>query len=148
MERRKFLQGAGMAGILAAGTAPAIVNAQQQIRWRLASSFPKSLETVFGASEAFAKYVSEATGGKFVISVHPAGELVPAFGVVDAVQQGTIECAHTAPYYFFGKDETFAFDCTIPFGMTSRAMTAWMFEGNGLKLMREFYAQFNIVNFP
>ena len=65
MERRKFLQGAGMAGILAAGTAPAIVHAQQQIRWRLASSFPKSLETVFGASEAFAKYVSEATGGKF-----------------------------------------------------------------------------------
>ena len=148
MERRKFLQGAGMAGILAAGTAPAIVHAQQQIRWRLASSFPKSLETVFGASEAFAKYVSEATGGKFVISVHPAGELVPAFGVVDAVQQGTIECAHTAPYYFFGKDETFALDCTIPFGMGSRAMSAWMYEGNGLKLMREFYAQFNIVNFP
>ena len=137
-----------MAGILAAGTAPAIVHAQQQIRWRLASSFPKSLETVFGASEAFSKYVSEATGGKFVISVHPAGELVPAFGVVDAVQQGTIECAHTAPYYFFGKDETFAFDCTIPFGMTSRAMSAWMYAGNGMKLLREFYAQFNIVNFP
>ena len=77
MERRKFLQGAGMAGILAAGTAPAIVHAQQQIRWRLASSFPKSLETVFGASEAFSKYVSDATGGKFVISVHPGGELVP-----------------------------------------------------------------------
>ena len=148
MERRKFLQGAGMAGILAAGTAPAIVHAQQQIRWRLASSFPKSLETVFGASEAFAKYVSEATGGKFVISVHPAGELVPAFGVVDAVQQGTIECAHTAPYYFFGKDETFALDCTIPFGMGSRAMSAWMYEGNGLKLFREFYKNYNIVNFP
>ena len=115
MQRRKFLQGAGMAGILAAGTAPAIVHAQQQIRWRLASSFPKSLETVFGASEAFSKYVSDATGGKFVISVHPGGELVPPFGVVDAVQQGTIECAHTAPYYFCGKDETFAFDCTIPF---------------------------------
>ena len=148
MERRKFLHGAGMAGILAAGTAPAIVHAQQQIRWRLASSFPKSLEAVFGASEAFSKYVSDATGGKFVISVHPGGELVPPVGVVDAVQQGTIECAHTAPYYFFGKDETFAFDCTIPFGMTSRAMTAWMYEGNGLKLLREFYAQYNIVNFP
>jgi TRAP-type mannitol/chloroaromatic compound transport system substrate-binding protein len=148
VERRIFLQGAGLAGILAAGTAPAIVHAQQQIRWRLASSFPKSLETVYGASEAFAKYVSEATGGKFVISVHPGGELVPAFGVVDAIQQGTIECAHTAPYYFFGKDETFALDCTVPFGMTSRSMTAWMYEGNGMKLMREFYAQFNIVNFP
>jgi TRAP-type mannitol/chloroaromatic compound transport system substrate-binding protein len=148
VERRTFLQGTGLAGILAAGTAPAIVHAQQQIRWRLASSFPKSLETVYGAGEEFAKYVSEATSGKFVISVHPGGELVPAFGVVDAIQQGTIECAHTAPYYFFGKDETFALDCTVPFGMTSRSMTAWMYEGGGMKLLREFYAQFNIVNFP
>lgn len=148
MERRKFIQGAGMAGILAAGAAPAIVHAQEQIRWRLASSFPKSLDTVFGASEIFAKNVSDATGGKFNITVYPAGELVPAFGVVDAVQQGTVECAHTAPYYFFGKDETFALDCAVPFGMASRAMTAWMNEGDGLKLMREFYAQYNIVNLP
>jgi TRAP-type mannitol/chloroaromatic compound transport system substrate-binding protein len=79
--------------------------------------------------------------------VHAGGELVPPFGVVDAVQQGTVECAHTAPYYFFGKDEAFAFDCAIPFGLNSRSLTAWMYEGNGLKLMREFYAQYNIVNF-
>ena len=148
MERRTFIQGAGIAGIIAAGTAPAIVHAQQQIRWRLASSFPKSLDTVYGAGEAFARFVSEATGGKFRISTHAGGELVPAFGVVDAVQQGTVECAHTAPYYFFGKDETFALDCAVPFGMTSRAMSAWMYEGNGLKLLREFYAKYNIVNFP
>ncbi len=148
MERRSFLQGAGMAGILASGIAPAIVRAQEPIRWRLASSFPKSLDTVFGASESFAQYVSDATGGNFVISVHPAGELVPAFGVVDAIQQGTVECAHTAPYYFFGKDETFAIDCSVPFGMTSRSMTAWMYDGNGLKLLRDFYTEYNIVNFP
>jgi len=73
---------------------------------------------------------------------------MPAFGVVDAVQQGTVECAHTAPYYFFGKDEAFALGCAIPFGLNSRQMTAWMYEGNGLKLMREFYAKYNIVNFP
>jgi len=148
VERRTFIQGASIAGILAAGTAPAIVHAQQQIRWRLASSFPKSLDTVYGAGEAFARFVSDATGGKFQISTHAGGELVPAFGVVDAVQQGTVECAHTAPYYFFGKDETFALDCAVPFGMTSRAMSAWMYEGNGLKLLREFYAKYNIVNFP
>lgn len=148
MERRKFLKGAGLAGVLAAGTAPAIVNAQQQVRWRLASSFPKSLDTIFGAAEVFSKNVSEATGGKFQISVHAAGELVPAFGVVDAIQQGAIDAAHTAPYYFFGKNEAFAFDCAIPFGMNSRQQTAWMYEGNGLKLMREFYAQFNIINLP
>jgi TRAP-type mannitol/chloroaromatic compound transport system substrate-binding protein len=73
---------------------------------------------------------------------------MPAFGVVDGVQQGTVECAHTAPYYFFGKDPTFAMDCAIPFGLNSRQMTAWMYEGSGMKLFREFYAQYNIVNFP
>ena len=83
--------------------------------------------------------VGAMSGGKFTITVHPAGELVPAFGVVDAVQNGTVECCHTAPYYFFGKDDTFALGCAIPFGLNSRQMTAWMFEGNGLKLMREFY---------
>jgi TRAP-type mannitol/chloroaromatic compound transport system substrate-binding protein len=148
MERRKFLQHAGIAGILAAGSAPAVVHAQQNIRWRLASSFPKALDTIYGGAEVMSKAVSDMTGGKFQISVHAGGELMPPFGVVDGVQQGTVEAAHTAPYYFFGKDDTFAIDCAIPFGLNSRQMTAWMYHGNGLKLMREFYANFNIVNFP
>jgi TRAP-type mannitol/chloroaromatic compound transport system substrate-binding protein len=147
MERRSFVRSAGLAGVLAAGAAPAVVHAQANIRWRLASSFPKSLDTIFGASDVFAKKVSEMTGGKFQISVHAGGELMPPFGVVDGVQNGTVEMAHTAPYYFFGKDETFALGCAIPFGLNSRQMTAWMLEGNGLKLMREFYKQYNIVNF-
>jgi TRAP-type mannitol/chloroaromatic compound transport system substrate-binding protein len=147
MERRSFVRGAGLAGVLAAGTAPAIVHAQANLRWRLASSFPKSLDTIFGAADVFAKKVGELSGGKFQISVHAGGELVPPFGVVDAVQNATVEVAHTAPYYFFGKDETFALGCAIPFGLNSRQMTAWMVEGNGLKLMREFYKQYNIVNF-
>lgn len=147
MTRRKFLTQAGIAGILASGVAPA-VHAQTAIRWRLASSFPKALDTIFGAAEVFSKSVKEMSGGKFEISVHPAGELMPPFGVVDGVQQGTVECAHTAPYYFFGKDETFALGCAVPFGLNSRQMTAWMFEGNGLKLFRDFYANYNIVNFP
>jgi TRAP-type mannitol/chloroaromatic compound transport system substrate-binding protein len=147
MDRRSIIKNAGLAGVLAAGVAPA-VHAQAAIRWRLASSFPKSLDTIFGAAEVFAKSVKAMSGGKFEISVHAAGELMPAFGVVDGVQQGSIECAHTAPYYFFGKDETFALGCAIPFGLNSRQMTAWMYEGNGMKLMREFYAKFNIVNFP
>jgi TRAP-type mannitol/chloroaromatic compound transport system substrate-binding protein len=148
MERRSFIHNAGIAGVLAAGVAPAIVNAQATIRWRLASSFPKSLDTIFGAADTFAKKVSDMTGGKFQISTHAGGELMPAFGVVDGVQGGTVEMAHTAPYYFFGKDETFAIGCAIPFGLNSRQMTAWMYEGNGLKLMREFYAGYNIINLP
>jgi TRAP-type mannitol/chloroaromatic compound transport system substrate-binding protein len=149
MQRRKFLKGAGASAAAAAAiAAPAVVGAQPQVRWRLASSFPKALDTIYGAAEVFARLVGVCTGGRFQVSVHAAGELVPAFGVVDAVQNATVECAHTAPYYFFGKDETFAFACAIPFGLNSRQMTAWMYDGNGLKLMREFYRNYNIHSFP
>ena len=147
MDRRSLIKHAGIAGVLAAGVAPA-VRAQAAIRWRLASSFPKSLDTIFGGAEVFAARVKAMSGGKFEISTHAAGELMPAFGVVDGVQQGTVEVAHTAPYYFFGKDECFALGCAIPFGLNSRQMTAWMYEGNGLKLMREFYARYNMISFP
>jgi TRAP-type mannitol/chloroaromatic compound transport system substrate-binding protein len=146
MDRRSILKHAGIAGVLAAGAAPA-VHAQAALRWRIASSFPRSLDTIFGGAEVFAEKVKQLSSGKFEISVHAAGELMPAFGVVDGVQQGTVEAAHTAPYYFFGKDETFAIGGAIPFGLNSRQMSAWTFEGNGLKLMREFYAHYNIVNF-
>ena len=146
MERRKFIHGAGIAGVLAAGVAPA-VHAQATIRWRLTSAFPKALDTIFGAADTFSKAIGEMSGGKFQVSVHPSGELVGGFGQVDAVQQGTVEMTHTAPYYSFGKDPTFALGCAIPFGLNSRQMTAWMLEGNGMKLMREFYANYNIINF-
>ena len=132
----------------AAAPAPVAVQAGETVRWRLASSFPRALDTIYGAAEVFAKIVNDATGGKFQISVHPGGELVPPFGVVDAVQEGTVECAHTAPYYFFGKDDTFAMGTAIPFGLNSRQLTAWYYDGNGLSLFREFYDAYNIVNFP
>ena len=147
MDRRSVIKHAGIAGVLAAGVTPA-VHAQAAVRWRLSSSFPKALDTIYGAAEVFSKQVKAMTGGKFEISVHAAGEITPPFGVVDAVQQGSVECAHTAPYYFFGKNEAFALGCAIPFGLNSRQMTAWMYEGNGLKLMREFYAKYNMTSFP
>jgi len=146
LDRRSLLKNAGVAGVLAAAVAPA-VHAQPVVRWRIASSFPKSLDTIYGSAEVFARAVKEMSGGKFEVSVHAAGELMPAFGVVDGVQNGTVEVAHTAPYYFFGKNEAFAIGGAIPFGMNSRQLTAWMVDGNGRKLMREFYAKYNIVNF-
>ncbi len=148
MERRSFIRQTGLAGVLAAGAAPAIVHAQANVRWRLTSSFPKSLDTLFGVSDTFAKKVSDMSGGKFQVTTHAPGELVPAFGTVDATQGGTVEASVTAPYYYFGKDPTFAIGCAIPFGLNSRQMTAWMYDGNGLKLMREFYANYNIISFP
>ena len=143
MDRRSLIKNAGIAGVLAAGIAPA-VHAQANVRWRLASSFPKSLDTIFGSAEMFSKTVKALSGGKFEVSVHAAGELMPAFGVVDALQNGTVEMAQTAPYYFTGKDAIFAFGCAVPFGLTARQMDAWMEHGNGRKLMDAFYAQYNI----
>ncbi|MBA2675859.1 TRAP transporter substrate-binding protein [Ramlibacter sp.] len=147
MDRRSVIRHAGIAGVLAAGVAPA-VHAQAAIRWRLASSFPKSVDALFGTAEAFAAHMKAMSGGKFEISVHAPGELMPPLGVVDGVQQGTVEMGHTAPYYYFGKNECFALGTAIPFGLNSRQMTAWMYDGNGMKLMREFYAKYNIVSFP
>ena len=145
MDRRSLIKNAGIAGVLAAGVAPA-VHAQAAVRWRLASSFPKSLPTIFGSAEKFSETVKALSGGKFEVSVHAGGELMPAFGVVDGIEKGAVEMAQTAPYYFTGKDSIFAFGCAVPFGLTARQMDAWMEHGNGRKLMDEFYAKYNIVS--
>jgi hypothetical protein len=136
MERRSFLKNAG-AG-LAAGTMamPAIAQNAPTIKWRLASSFPKSLDTIYGGAEHMAKRVAEATGGKFQIQVFAGGEIVPGPAVFDAVKDGTVEMGHTVSYYFFGKDPSYALETAIPFGMTNRQMDAWMRYGNGTKLRR------------
>jgi len=147
MDRRSVIRNAGLAGVFAAGVAPA-VHAQATLRWRCASSFPKALDTLFGVCDVFAKKVGELSGGKFTITTHAAGELMPAFGVLDGVSNGTVEMANTASYYFFGKDPTYALDCAIPFGLNSRQMTSWVYEGNGLKLLREHFGKVGIVNFP
>src|SRR5512135_2974796 len=148
MERRSFIKHAGLAGILAAGSAPAFAQAAPEVKWRLASSFPKSLDTIYGAAEVISKRVAAVTNNKFQIQVFAGGEIVPAFGVVDAVQNATVQCCHTAPYYFFGKDPTFAFGCAIPFGMNARQQNAWRYHGGGLELYNEFLKEYNMVSFP
>ena len=147
MERRSFLRHTGVAGILAAGSAPAFAQSAPEVKWRLASSFPRSLDTIFGAAEVISKRVAASTGNKFQIQVFAGGEIVPAFGVVDAVQNATVQCCHTAPYYFFGKDPTFAFGCAIPFGMNARQQNAWMLHGGGRDLYNDFLKDYNIVSF-
>lgn len=146
MDRRSLIKKTGIAGVLASGIAPA-VHAQAAVRWRLASSFPKSLDTIYGGAEVFAKAVKAMSGGKFEVSVHAAGELMPAFGVVDGVQQGSVEACHTVPYYFYGKNPAFALGSAVPFGLNARQMTAWMMHGNGRKLMNEFYANYGMVSY-
>jgi TRAP-type mannitol/chloroaromatic compound transport system substrate-binding protein len=147
MERRSFLKKAAVSASVGAVAAPALAQSLPTLNWRMASSFPKTLDTVYGASETFCKRVAQLTNGKLNIRLFAGGEIVPALQVMDAVQNGTVEMAHTAPYYFFGKDPTFAFDCSVPFGMNSRQQTAWMEFGGGKELMREFYKDYGIINF-
>src|SRR5690242_14305694 len=134
MRRRAFIAsgGLGLAGA-AALAAPAIAQSQPEIKWRMATSWPKSLDTLFGAAEFLAKRVAEATDNQFQIRVFAGGEIVPALQVLDAVQNNTVEMGHTASYYYIGKDPTFSLDCTIPFGMNYREMNAWMTHGGGLR---------------
>lgn len=142
MDRRSLIKNTGIAGVLAAGIAPA-VHAQAAVRWRLAASFPRSLDTIFGSAEKLSQTVKALSGGKFEISVHPAGELMPAFGVVDALENDTIEMAQTAAYYYTGKDPIFAFSCAVPFGLTTLQMSAWKDHGNGRKLLDAFFEKYN-----
>ena len=143
MERRNFLSRSTLgAAAVGASTlaAPAIVRAQPQIRWRCSSGFPKALDTIYGAAEDVSKRVAEATDGKFQITVAPAGEIVPMPQAADAVAARTVECSHTAAFYYVGKDPTYAFGSCIPFGMNFRQMNAWWLEGGGEKMFNDWLA--------
>ena len=148
MQRRTFMKSAGIG--LAAASAATIAQAanEPEVKWRLASSFPKSLDTIYGAAEQLSKRVAQLTGNKFQIRVFAGGELVPGLQVLDAVSQGTVECGHTASYYYVGKNKTFAFDTTLPFGLSARQQNAWLYYGGGLELLRDFFKSYGVVNFP
>src|SRR4249919_2481492 len=146
MKRREFLKVAGAGMAASAVAAPAIAQSMPEVRWRLTASWPKSLDTLFGACETFSKYVSEATENKFQVQTFAAGEMVPGLQVLDAVKNGTVEIGHTALYYFIGKDPTWALFCAVPFGLNTRQQNAWFGDGDGLKLMNEFGKKFNIYS--
>jgi TRAP-type mannitol/chloroaromatic compound transport system substrate-binding protein len=144
MKRRQFLKVAGAGAAATAVAAPAIAQSMPEIKWRLTSSFPKSLDTLWGISEVFTKAVAEATDNKFQIQPFAAGEIVPGLAAADAVTNGTVEMCHTASYYYFGKDPTFAFGTAVPFGLNTRQQKAWFNHGGGNELMNDFYKKFNI----
>ncbi len=156
MKRRELLRNAliGGATLTACGdksnseaSAPAI-HTQKKVRWRMASSFPPSLDTLYGGAEVLANKVREMTGGNFDIKVYPGGELVPPLEILDSVQKGAIQAGQTASYYYVGKNPALAFDCCVPFGMTARQQAAWLHQGGGLELTRSLFSDFSILNFP
>ncbi len=148
MKRRQFLKAAGL-GIAAGAVAkPAVAQSMPEIRWRLSSTFPKSLDTLYGSAETFAKYVSEATDGRFQVQTFAAGELVGTFQAFDAVSNGTVEMIQGPGYYYVGKDPAFAVFADIPFGLNARQKYAWLFHGGGNELVNEFLAKHNVYAIP
>ena len=152
MDRRSFFKKAGTAAVGAAAAtalaAPAIAQENPKISWRLASSFPKSLDTIYGGALDIADRVRAATDGAFDIQVFGAGEIVPALEAANAAGAGTIEMAHTVLYYYYGKDPTFALGAAIPFGLNARGMNSWYYAGNGMTLVNEFLAGHKLYSFP
>lgn len=148
MKRRTFMQTAGVGLAASAIAAPAIAQSLPEIKWRCASSFPKSLDTIYGAAEIVAKRVAEITDNKFQMRVFAGGEIVPGLQVLDAVQNETVECGHSVSYYYWGKDPTLALDTAIPFAMNCRQMNAWMYYGGGREILDEAFKQYNIRSIP
>src|SRR5262249_3695739 len=150
MNRRHFLSapaigsGAGVSSI----AMPAIAQSMPQIRWRLAASWPKSLDTLYGSCEVFAKRVAEITDNRFQLQLFAAGEIVPGLAVLDAVQNQTVEIGNTAAYYYIGKDAALAFGTAVPFGLNARQMESWLLHGGGNDLLQEVFAGFNCYGIP
>ncbi|HZT26007.1 MAG TPA: twin-arginine translocation signal domain-containing protein [Pseudolabrys sp.] len=149
MKRRQFLKAAGAGVAAAAATtvaAPAIAQSMPPLKWRMAASWPKSLDTLWGGCEVMAKAVAEATDNKFQIQTFAAGEIVPGLQVLDAASNATIEMGHTASYYYFGKDPTFAFGTSVAFGPNQRLNQGWYTLGGGKEVLDEFYKKYNLVS--
>lgn len=158
MKRRNFIRNSA----IAAGTTATIAACSQatntssnstasslpNVRWRMATSWPQSLDTIYGGATKIAERVEAMTEGRFTIETYAAGEIVPALQVLDTVQAGTVECGHSASYYYIGKNPALAFGTTVPFGLTAQQQNAWLYHGGGLETMHKLYADFNVINFP
>ncbi len=152
IDRRSFFRKAAATSAAAAATtalaAPALAQSNPKISWRLTSSFPKSLDTIYGGAEVFSRYLSEATDGAFQIQVFAAGEIVPGLQAADAAAAGTVEAAHTVAYYYWGKDPTWALGAAVPFALNARGQNAWQYHGGGIDLFNEFLATQGLIGYP
>lgn len=152
MERRKFITrsatSAAVAGSLATVAAPAVAQGTPAVRWRMVASFPKTLDTCFGSTADMCKRIGDITEGRFQITLHGPGEIVPALQVMDAVSKGTVECGQAFSSFYFGTNPAFIFDAGLAFGLNPRQQNAWMYYGGGLELVRELYAKYNCYPMP
>ncbi|MGD9917631.1 MAG: TRAP transporter substrate-binding protein [Paenirhodobacter sp.] len=148
MDRRSFLTKAALGTAAAGLAAPAIAQDTPKITWRITSSFPNSLPTLYGNTQELGKRISEATDGAFQIQAFAAGELVPGLQAADAVTAGTVEMAHTVGYYYWGKNPAWALGSAVPFGLSARGMNAWHYFAGGIDLYNAFLAKQGLIGFP
>ena len=149
MKRRDFLKVSATGAAVAAVASPAIAQSSPEIKWRMTSSFPKSLDTIYGGAEYFAKQVAEMTDNKFQIQVFQGGELVPGLQALDATSKNTVEMCHTVSYYYVGKDPTYAIYASVPFGLNARMQNSWWYQGGGMEIGNEFFKKAaNVIAFP
>src|SRR4030088_2543145 len=147
MKRRDFIKATGVGVAGATIAAPAIAQSAPELKWRMTASWPKSLDTLYGGAELFCKAVAEATDNKFQIQLFAAGEIVPGPPVLAATRSGTVEMGHTASYYYFGKDPTFAFGTSVAFGPNQRGNQGWYTLGGGKEVLHEVYKNYNLISF-
>ena len=148
MQRRMFLKTGALAAAAAPIAMPAIAQSMPEVKWRLTSSFPKQLDTIYGTAQQFAKFMSDATDGRFQIQTFSAGEIVPGLQALDAVTSGTVECAHTPTYFYVGKEPALGLGTGIPFGLNARQQHSWWYFGGGEQIVNGALAKFNAYSIP
>ena len=146
MDRRRLLA-AGTVGALGAAAGSGTARGQAEVRWNLAMPWPKTTPGLGLNAVRFAENLEAMSGGRIRLDVYGAGELVPPFEVLDAVQQGTADLAHGTPYYWAGKAPALQYFTTTPFGLTSDELAGWLYHGDGMALWREVYADFGVIPF-
>jgi TRAP-type mannitol/chloroaromatic compound transport system substrate-binding protein len=146
MITRRVLARGGALGLAGAMAAPHVARAQSR-RWRMVTSWPKRLPGPGMSAERIAERIAALSGGRLQIMVHAAGEVVPAFEVLDAVGSGVAELGHTAAFFWQGKQPAAVFYTTVPFGLTPAEHVAWIEAGGGQALWDELYAPFGVKPF-
>ncbi|MGI9227920.1 MAG: TRAP transporter substrate-binding protein [Gammaproteobacteria bacterium] len=156
MQRRKFLQYAGISAALGSGLAgckgadeskptQAAAVTSKTWEWKMVTTWPKNFPGLGTGAEFLAGLIYEMSNGRIHVKVYGAGELVPAFEIFDAVANGSAQMGHGSAYYWKGKYPALQFFSTTPFGMTAMEMNSWLYHGGGLALWKEAYGQFGLV---
>ncbi|MEM9441064.1 MAG: TRAP transporter substrate-binding protein [Pseudomonadota bacterium] len=141
-DRRTVLTAGAVGAASMVGTAPSI--AENKTTWRMVTTWPRNAPGVGVNAQRFADRVGLLSNGRLTIELSAAGELIPAFESLDAVQQGTVQVSHSAPFFWLGKSEALNYFGSIPLGLLDTEIAAWLYFGGGMALWEEAMADFGI----